>query len=156
NAGQTCVAPDYALIPARRMDEFIEYARAAVEQSFPAGRDYTRIISPTHYARLRSLVDGAVRDGARAIEMMPPDNRVFPPTLLTSVRDNMTAMQEEIFGPVLPLVPYSELNEAIAYVNGRPHPLALYYFDHNGARVRHVLESISAGGATVNDCIFHV
>jgi acyl-CoA reductase-like NAD-dependent aldehyde dehydrogenase len=81
---------------------------------------------------------------------------VFPPALLTDVNNEMTVMQEEIFGPVLPVVPYETLDQAIEYVNARPHPLAFYYFDENSARVQQVLEKTLAGGVTVNDCIFHV
>jgi acyl-CoA reductase-like NAD-dependent aldehyde dehydrogenase len=81
---------------------------------------------------------------------------VFPPTLLWNVGDTMQVMREEVFGPVLPIVFYRELEEAIEYVNARPHPLALYYFDHSGGRIRNVLHRTVAGGVTVNDCIFHV
>ena len=83
-------------------------------------------------------------------------NRVFPPTILTNVRDDMAIMHEEIFGPVLPVVGYSQLDEAVAHVNARPHPLAFYYFDEDRTRVNHVLGRVTAGGVTVNDCILHV
>ncbi|HYL37001.1 MAG TPA: coniferyl aldehyde dehydrogenase [Bryobacteraceae bacterium] len=165
NAGQTCVAPDYVLLPADREAEFIGLARGIVTSMYPrlaANADYTRIIHAGHYQRLLGLIEDARNKGARLIEINPaaeecnPANRVFPPTLATGVRDEMTVMQEEIFGPILPVVPYATLDEAVAYVNARPHPLAFYYFDENGARVEQVLEKTFAGGVTVNDCMFHV
>lgn len=165
NAGQTCVAPDYVLVPQERKDQFLTEARAAVARLYPklaANRDYTRILSVRHYQRLLGLVEDARRKGAEVLEVNPaqeecsPGNRVFPPTLLLNVNDDMQAMQEEIFGPVLPVAPYRELDEAIAFVNARPRPLALYYFDRSGRRIREVLGRTTAGGVTVNDCIFHV
>jgi coniferyl-aldehyde dehydrogenase len=165
NAGQTCVAPDYALLPHERKDEFLSEMRAAVGKLYPklaGNRDYTRILSARHYQRLTGLVEDARRKGAEVLELNPAGeecstaNRVFPPTLVLNVSDDMQVMQEEIFGPVLPIVPYREMDEALDYVNARPSPLALYYFDHGGRRVREVLGRTTAGGVTVNDCIFHV
>lgn len=165
NAGQTCVAPDYLLLPHERRDAFLGEARRAAESLYPRlldNPDYTRIISGQHYQRLVRLVEDARQKGARLLQLNPakedcnPSNRVFPLTLLWNMTDDMQAMQEEIFGPVLPIVFYRELAEAIEYVNARPHPLALYYFDHSGRRIRQVLNETRTGGVTVNDCIFHV
>lgn len=165
NAGQTCVAPDYVLLPRERRDEFVDAAKHAVEHMYPrlvANRDYTRVLNGRHYERLRAMVDDARDKGAEVVELNPAreacneENRVFPPTLLLNVRDNMAVMQEEIFGPVLPIVLYDSLDQAIDYLNARPHPLALYYFDNSGKRVEDVLERTLAGGVTVNDCILHV
>jgi coniferyl-aldehyde dehydrogenase len=165
NAGQTCVAPDYALVPSNRLAEFIELAREIVGRMYPrltANADYTRIINVRHYERLTALLKDAERKGAKVIQLNPADekcdesNRVFPPALIADVSDDMTLMQDEIFGPLLPLVTYETLNQALEFVNARPHPLAFYYFDENGARVQQVLEKTPAGGVTVNDCIFHV
>ncbi|HLJ47321.1 MAG TPA: coniferyl aldehyde dehydrogenase [Bryobacteraceae bacterium] len=165
NAGQTCVAPDYALVPRERMSDFVTAARDTVGAMYPKlvqNADYTRIISVPHYRRLRGLVDSARQAGAEVVEINPAaevcneENRVFPPTLLLNTPQDLGVMQEEVFGPVLPIVPYGGLDEAIAYINARPHPLALYYFDENGRRVQDVLARTTAGGATVNDCIFHV
>jgi coniferyl-aldehyde dehydrogenase len=165
NAGQTCVAPDYVLVPSDLRDEFMELARGVTTRMYPslaANADYTRIINVRHYRRLLALLDDAQNKQARVIRINPAaepcdeTNRVFPPTLVTDVRDEMALMQEEIFGPVLPVVPYETLEEATEYVNARPHPLAFYYFDHNGERVQQVLEKTFAGGVTVNDCVFHV
>ncbi|HLK63092.1 MAG TPA: coniferyl aldehyde dehydrogenase [Bryobacteraceae bacterium] len=165
NAGQTCVAPDYLLLPREHHDRFCREFRKAVEGLYPRlvdTRDYTRIINERHYLRLTALVDDARQKGAECLQINPAKeecssaNRVFPPTLLWNMNDSMQATQEEIFGPILPVVWYRELDEAIAYLNARPHPLALYYFDGSGPRVRKVLRETAAGGVTINDCIFHV
>jgi coniferyl-aldehyde dehydrogenase len=165
NAGQTCVAPDYALVPRGQRDAFLRAARDVIARLYPtcaSNPDYTRIINDRHYRRLADLVADAARRGAEVITVAADAaacsqaNRVFPPTLLANVRDDMAIMHEEIFGPVLPVVDYETLDEAISYVNARPRPLALYYFDTDRRRVNSVLERAFAGGVTVNDCIFHV
>jgi coniferyl-aldehyde dehydrogenase len=163
-AGQTCVAPDYVLVPAERRDAFVQAAAAAIQRMYPTladNQDYTRIINPHHYARLSALLEDARRMGATVLQVKPPEevcdarNRVFPPTLVTGVTPDMAIMREEIFGPILPVVEYGRVDEAIAFVNARPHPLALYYFDHDSQRVKGVLDRVIAGGVTVNDCVFH-
>jgi len=165
NAGQTCVAPDYVLVARGHADAFVEASRRVVRRMYPSGfsgRDYTRIINAHHFDRLEDLLEDARQSGGTVIAL--PDEgkghdataRVFTPTLLTNVRGDMAIMQEEIFGPILPIVEYGDLHEAIRYVNARPRPLALYYFDEDGARVNGVLENAVAGGVTVNDCLFHV
>ena len=165
NAGQTCVAPDYVLISKDRRDEFVAAARRLIGGMLPAlagNPDYTRIISSQHYRRLRGLVEDARRQGAEIIEfkgaadVCDETNRVFPPTIVLNVRDDMDVMREEIFGPVLPVVEVDGLEGAVAYVNARPHPLALYYFDDDRRRVRDVVGRVTAGGVTINDCMFHV
>jgi coniferyl-aldehyde dehydrogenase len=164
NAGQTCIAPDYVLLPAHRRDEFVNAARKLVPRMYSTlvnNRDYTRIINVHHYRRLALLVDDARRLGAQVIELKADgdicdeDNRVFPPTIVTNTRNEMAIMQEEIFGPVLPILEYSDLEEAIAYVNRRPHPLAFYYFDEDENRANDIVGKIHAGGVTVNDCLMH-
>jgi len=165
SAGQTCVAPDYVLVPADRHDEFVHAAERQAARMYPrlaANEDYTRIINASHYRRLTSLVEDARQRGAGVIRVNAADetcdesNRVFPPTILTGVTDDMAVMQEEIFGPVLPCLPYERLEDAVARVNARPHPLALYYFDDDDARARDMVAQARAGDVTVNDCIFHV
>jgi coniferyl-aldehyde dehydrogenase len=165
NAGQTCVAPDYLLIAKAQVDEFLEIAPGIVGKMYPkltANAEYTRIIDGGHYRTLAQMVTDAQQKGAKVVQINPSnetcneENRVFAPTLLFNVRDDMAVMKEEIFGPLLPVVGYETLDDAIAYINGRPHPLALYYFDSNNARVNQVLARTTAGGVTVNDCIFHV
>jgi coniferyl-aldehyde dehydrogenase len=165
NAGQTCVAPDYLLISRTQLDEFLKMAPRIVTGMYPklaANPDYTRIIDAGHYRVLSQMLADAEQKGATLVRINPAseacneENQVFPPTLLYNVHDEMTVMQSEIFGPILPIVTYESLDDAIAYINARPHPLALYYFDSNGARVKDVLARTTAGGVTVNDCIFHV
>jgi coniferyl-aldehyde dehydrogenase len=165
NAGQTCVAPDYVLLPLGRRDDFVHAAQRAVARMYPTlvnNGDYTRIINVQQYRRLSGLVDDARRLGAEVIEIKQAGevcderNRVFPPTIVTSVHEDMAIMHEEIFGPVLPIVEYGSLDEAMAYVNARPHPLALYYFDDDQTRANDVVRRVAAGGMTVNDCLFHV
>lgn len=165
NAGQTCVAPDYVLVPEDRRDAFVEAARQRIAGMYPAlvaNDDYTRIITSRHYERLQHLVDNARDRGAAVLQINPAGeicntgNRVFPPTLIADARGDMQVMQEEIFGPLLPIVTYRTLDEAIAFVNARPHPLALYYFDENSRRAASVVARMPSGGVTLNDCMFHV
>ncbi len=165
NAGQTCVAPDYALVPAAAEKAFIAEAKASIARHLPrlgAGSDYTRIINRPAWERMKALVEDARDRGAEVIqvnvaeEAWSAENRIFPPTLLANVDDDMRVMQEEIFGPILPVVPYDGLEQAIDDINERPRPLALYYFDEDSGRVRRVVESTTSGGVTVNDCMFHV
>ncbi len=165
NAGQTCIAPDYVMVAQHRQDEFVRAAKEAVTRMYPTlvnNDDYTRIINARHYRRLVELVEDARRRGAEVIEprsaadACDETNRVFPPTILTNVRDDMAIAHEEIFGPILPVVAYRSVDEAIAHVNARPHPLAFYYFDDNRNRVDNVIGRVTAGGVTVNDCILHV
>ncbi len=165
NAGQTCVAPDYLLIAQTRLAEFLEIAPRIVGKLYPklaANPDYTRIIDVAHYRTLAGMLADAEQKGAMVVRINPANegcdenNQVFAPALVSNVRDDMTMMQEEIFGPILPIVTYETLDDAVGYINARPHPLALYYFDSNNGRVNDVLARTTAGGVTVNDCIFHV
>ena len=165
NAGQTCIAPDYVLVQEQARPEFVRLATEATAKMYPRlvdNADFTRIINRSHYQRLRSLVEDAALKGAEvsevnaARETANEQNRVFPPTFLWNVNDKMAVMQEEIFGPVLPVVTYRSIDEAIDYVNMHPRPLALYYFDNNSKRVNSVLARTTSGGATVNDTILHI
>jgi coniferyl-aldehyde dehydrogenase len=163
NAGQTCIAPDYVLLPRNRMGDFISAARAAVARFYPdiAGNgQYASIISDRQHERLCALRDQAIAAGARA-EVLghgsdPKQPRRLLPTLLTGVRDDMAVMQEEILGPLLPVVTYDTLDDAIAYVSARPHPLALYLFERDRHAVEKVLTRTIAGGVTVNDTLYHI
>ncbi|GAA0709298.1 coniferyl aldehyde dehydrogenase [Dokdonella soli] len=163
NAGQTCIAPDYVLLPRARVSEFVETSRAMIAKLYPqpaSNPQYASIATDRHYTRLVSLRDAAVAAGATAHTFGDTDAdiaaRVFAPTLLTGVDDGMAVMQQEIFGPLLPLVPYDSLDEALAYIAVHPHPLALYVFDENRATIDTVLARTQAGGVTVNDTILHI
>jgi acyl-CoA reductase-like NAD-dependent aldehyde dehydrogenase len=163
NAGQTCIAPDYALVPHARVQDFIASARRAVAGFYPSlatTPDYTSIISDHHFRRLQALVDEAVAGGARAWPLSDaandPGRRVFAPLVLTDVPPGSTVLKEEIFGPILPVIGYDDLEQAIAYVNRRPRPLALYVFESDRKKVERVLSATVSGGATVNDVFLHV
>lgn len=164
NAGQTCIAPDYALIPRGLEQAVIEAVRAEVARRYPTladNPDYTSIVHARHRRRLEGLLEDAVAKGARTVELNPAGERFdsagtkLAPRLVLDVTDEMRIMQEEIFGPFLPLVPYDDLDDALAYVNARPRPLALYVFDDDRQRVDHVLAHTVAGGTVVNDTMIH-
>ena len=165
NAGQTCVSPDYVLVSEGLEQQFEVETRRVLATLYPRfveNRDYTRIVSDHHYRRLQSLADDARAHGARIVDLTPagergtPENRVFPPMLVFRPSDAMAVMREEIFGPILPVVTYRTFDEAIAYVNARPRPLALYYFDENMRRVDELLTRTLSGGVTINDCVYHL
>lgn len=164
NAGQTCIAPDYVLVPENALQSFAEKVRAQMRRMFgadPANKDYTSIISDRHYARLEGLVADAAQRGAKILQPAKADDpnwkahRKFPPTLIVGATEAMAAMQEEIFGPVLPVLGYRDAAEAIAFVNARDRPLALYWFGKDRAARDAVLARTISGGVTVNDCLFH-
>ncbi|WP_130617312.1 coniferyl aldehyde dehydrogenase [Dyella amyloliquefaciens] len=163
NAGQTCIAPDYVLVPRGRMGEFIDTARATASRLYPAiGKQgqYASIISDRQYERLAKLRDGALAAGAHTVALSDAQDvsskRLLAPLMLTGVNDDMAVMQEEIFGPLLPVLPYDSLDEAIAYVASHPQPLALYLFEQDRATIDRVLSRTHAGGVTVNDTIYHI
>ena len=163
NAGQTCIAPDYVLVPAGREQAFVDAARAVVAKCFPAlatTPDYTAIVNDRHYQRLQAYVEDAQARGARIepLSTAAADSarRKLPPLALLNVDDNMRVMQDEIFGPLLPVLPYADLDAAIDYVNRHPRPLALYCFENDAGRRDRVLNETIAGGVTVNDTILHI
>src|SRR5262245_9172060 len=161
NAGQTCVAPDYALVPKPLVNRFIEGCRAATQAYFPAlgtNPQYTSIASDPQFRRLVAYVDDA-RDLGASIhrlhhEPSDPERRRLSPVALTDATDGMRVMQEEIFGPILPVVGYDTIDEAIDYVNARPRPLALYYFGAADGDRDAVLSRTLSGGVTVNNTGF--
>jgi acyl-CoA reductase-like NAD-dependent aldehyde dehydrogenase len=165
NAGQTCIAPDYVLLPAGEEAAFLESARAFVARGYPElarTPDYSAIVNQRHFERLAGYVDEARALGAEIVplsaDLPAPDGltRRFPPTALLRVPDTAAVMHDEIFGPLLPIVSYRSIDEAIAYVNARPRPLALYLFDREPVRVERVLRETVTGGVTVNDTILHI
>jgi coniferyl-aldehyde dehydrogenase len=160
NAGQTCVAPDYVLVPKDRVEGFVAAYKQAVTGFFPTladNPDYTAIINPRHVARLNSYLDDATGKGARVIPLyLQGQGRRMPFSLLLDVRDDMLVMQDEIFGPLLPIVPYERIEQALDYINQRPRPLALYYFGYNKAEQNRVLEQTHSGGVCLNDTLLHV
>lgn len=164
NAGQTCIAPDYVLVPSARMDEFVHKCETVISKRYPhpaSNADYTHLISQAAWERMRDLVDDAQSKGARVLQVdskhgdVPVGSRFFPPTLILGASDSMRVMQEEIFGPILPIAEYSGIDDALDFINARPRPLALYYFDRNKSRIKKILAQTVSGGAAINDCIFH-
>jgi len=157
NAGQTCIAPDYVLASRRVADELVDGIVASVRDFYgsdpQASPDYARIVSDRHYDRLARLVEGgtAILGGSG-----DPTTRYFAPTVLTEVDLDADVMAEEIFGPILPIVPVDGVDEAIAFVNGRDKPLALYVFTESEAVQHAVIERTSAGGMCVNHTIFQI
>ncbi len=160
NAGQTCVAPDYVLIPRQRIDGFVEAYRKVVQRFYPQladNPDYTSIINRRQHARLQGYLDDAQAKGARLLPLFERgQERRMPHWLLLDVNDDMQVMQDEIFGPLLPVVPYDGIDDAISYVNARPRPLALYYFGYNKAEQRRILQQTHSGGVCLNDTLLHV
>jgi coniferyl-aldehyde dehydrogenase len=166
NGGQICIAPDYALVARSQHDAFVEAAKAAVAKTYPTLKDnpdYTSIIHQRHFDRLKSYLDDARAKGARLIEINPAnesfdrqEHRKFPPTLVLDPTDEMKVMQEEIFGPILPVKTYARAQDAVDYVNAHARPLALYYFGHDAAERNLVLSRTTSGGVTINDVIMHV
>jgi acyl-CoA reductase-like NAD-dependent aldehyde dehydrogenase len=162
NAGQTCIAPDYALVLARDAAAFIAAAQRVVARRYPrlpATLDYTSIVSGAHLARLRDVLADAVANGATVVPLHPharesdAATRFMAPAILTGVHDGMRIMREEIFGPLLPLRTYATLDEALAYINARPRPLALYYFGRSRAAQRRVERDTVSGGICINDVV---
>ncbi len=166
NAGQICLAPDYTFVPAESREAFVDAAKASVAKMYPKIKDnpdYTSIINQRHYDRIRGLVDDARAKGANVIEINPAnedfsqqEHRRIPPTLILDATDDMKVMQEEIFGPVMPVKTYAGAEDAIAYINDHPRPLGLYYFGEDAGEKDKVLNETVSGGVTVNDVIFHV
>ncbi len=164
NAGQTCIAPDYVLLPEVSLQDFsskLDNQMRAMYGTSPDNSDYTSIVSDRHYARLEALVADAAAKGARIVQAAKPDDpawkakRKFPPTLVVGATPEMTIMQEEIFGPLLPIVGCKNAVESIAWINRHDRPLALYWFGKDDAARDEVLDRTVSGGVTVNDCLFH-
>lgn len=177
NAGQTCVAPDHVHVPRELVPAMADALVAAIRRLYPtiAGNpDYTAIISPRHHARLQALLDDAVARGAIArathdepslrlggpgdglVLLDPAADRRLVPTLLLDTTPEMAVMREEIFGPLLPLIPYDQPREVIARVNAGERPLALYWFGRDEDARDELLTQTHAGGVTVNDCLWHL
>ena len=164
NAGQTCIAPDYALVPTDFAEDFADRLQSSMIGMYgtdPGNADYTSIISARRYSQLESLVSDAAGKGARVMQCARPDDpawksrRKFPPTIIVGATADMKVMQEEIFGPVLPIVSYQDAEEPVSFINARDRPLALYWFGTDDAARDEVLTRTVSGGVTVNDCLLH-
>lgn len=158
NCGQICVSPDYALVPREQVDEFVESVGRAFKAFYAnktvGNADYTAIVNERQYQRLIGLLEDARAKGA-SVESCAPmptgEGRQLPLQILTGLRPDMRVMFEELFGPILPVVPYDTMDEAIAFINARPRPLALYCFSHDRAERDALLRRTHSGGVAIND-----
>ena len=166
NSGQICLSPDYALIPKDKINKFVEESKIAVESMFPKIKDngdYTSIINQKHYERIQGYLEDAKSKGAELIEINPSnedfsqqEHHKIPPTLVLNPTEDMKVMQEEIFGPVLPIKSSEAVKESVNYVNSKERPLGLYYFGEDKKEQDFVLKNTTSGGVTLNDVIWHV
>jgi coniferyl-aldehyde dehydrogenase len=161
NSGQTCVAPDYVLVHRSQETAFLTAFREAVKRqykSFADNPDYTSIIAERHYARLGRLVEDARSKGAEIVALGEnvDERRIFAPVLVLKPTADMLVMQEEIFGPILPIIPFDKVDEAIGHVNAHDRPLALYWFGIDQETQTRVLSRTISGGVTINDTILHL
>lgn len=156
NCGQTCIAPDYLCVHKDIKDELLTLIVKEIHEQYgetlKESKDYTRIISVREIKRLSSyLDDGDIFYGGKYSE----EELFFEPTILTNIKENSRILNEEIFGPILPVLEFTEINEVINYVNKRDKPLALYYFSENKEKIEDILKRVSSGGATINDVALH-
>lgn len=163
NAGQTCIAPDYVLIDEKLEAEFTGYFKAATEKMFFNASElnkevFGKIINEKQFARLKELIKNAVQDGAKIAWGGETDEEslTIMPTILTSVTAENAIMQEEIFGPVLPILTYNSLHQAIDFVNSKDKPLALYIFSNHSKNKHKIINETSSGGTCVNDVLVHI
>lgn len=164
NAGQTCIAPDYVLLPEGKEEEFIQLYQQTFARMYPSLRDnddYTAIINERQHQRLQAWVDEAKEKGAKITVINPAQEsfagtRKMPLHLVQQHSNDMKIMQEELFGPILPIVSYRTLPEALDYINDRDRPLALYLFTYQKAEQNYVLDNTHAGGVTINDTLMHI
>ena len=166
NAGQICLAPDYVIIHKDKKEEFITEAENAIKGFYPDikdNEDYTSIINERHYNRINSLIEDAKEKGAN-VHQINPSNEDFtqqefykiPPTIITNTSDDMRVMNEEIFGPVLPVLEYENIDDALSTINAKDRPLALYYFGTDKKEESEIINKTSSGGVTVNNVIGHI
>ena len=166
NAGQICLAPDYALVPEEKVDEFVKATVEVTSEMYPEMKDnddFTSIINQKHFDRIQGYLADAKEKGAELVEINPSNedfsqqpHHKIPPTLVLNPSEDMKIMQEEIFGPVLPVKTYSDVSEPIEYINSKDRPLGLYYFGNDDSEKELVLENTTSGGVTVNDVISHI
>jgi coniferyl-aldehyde dehydrogenase len=163
NAGQTCVAPDYIFCPRDKVNELVEELRSTYTTLFPTVKnnpDCTSVVNQGQYSRIQGLLADAKEKGADVIPLNETTDanpeRKLPLTLVLNSNDSMKVMQEEIFGPVLPILPYDNIDDTLNYINERERPLALYIYSFNKSLQKDILQRTHAGGVCVNDAAFHV
>jgi coniferyl-aldehyde dehydrogenase len=166
NAGQVCIAPDYVMLPEGKINEAVAIAKDVIAEMYPTlleNEQYTAMLNDRHFQRMQKNIDDATERGAEVVAINPANEdfsvnptQKIPPTLILNPDDEALCMQDEIFGPLLPLKAYSKFEDAIAYINARPRPLAAYYFGKDGAEEHRFLTGTTSGGACVNDVMFHM
>jgi len=164
NAGQTCIAPDYVLVPRARVAAYVEVTKQQARRMYPRGLDdpdYCSIINQRQYGRLVGYLDEARAAGVEVVplfegRLQDDEAHRLGPALLVDPKTNISIMREEIFGPVLPVIPYDDVKDAVAFINAQPRPLALYWFDDDRARSEWALQQTHVGGACVNETLMHV
>jgi len=166
NAGQVCIAPDYVMLPEGKLNEAVAIAKDVIAEMYPTlleNEQYTAMLNDRHFQRMQKNIDDATERGAEVVAINPANEdfsvnptQKIPPTLILNPDDEALCMQDEIFGPLLPLKTYSKFEDAIAYINARPRPLAAYYFGKDGAEEHRFLTGTTSGGACVNDVMFHM
>ena len=166
NAGQICLSPDYVFVPEERMDEFVASTKASVQKMFPTlvdNPDYTSVVNERHFQRLNGYIDEARSAGADVVEINPAEEdfrqqqaHKIAPTLVLNPSDDLAVMQEEIFGPILPVKTYAQVEETIDYVNAHDRPLGLYYYGSDQSEANKVVNHTTSGGVTLNDVIMHI
>ncbi|MNO81666.1 Coniferyl aldehyde dehydrogenase [compost metagenome] len=166
NAGQICVAPDYVFVPEEQVEEFIATARAVLAGIFPTLKDnpdFTSVINARHFERLQGYLSEAREAGVEMIELNPAGedfsdqaHHKIAPTLLRNPGDELKVMQDEIFGPLLPIKTYNDITEVVAYINAHPRPLALYWFGNDATEEEFVINRTTSGGMCINDVIKQV
>jgi coniferyl-aldehyde dehydrogenase len=166
NAGQICLAPDYALVPEEKVEEFVQASVEVTSEMYPDMKDnddFTSIVNQKHFDRIQGLLEDAKEKGADIVEINPSNedfsqqpHHKIPPTLLLNPSEDMKIMQEEIFGPVLPVKTYKDVSEPVEYINSKDRPLGLYYFGEDSKEKDFVLDNTTSGGVTVNDVISHI
>ncbi len=164
NAGQTCVAPDFVLVPRGKTNEFIGQVRKHICEMYPSllqNPDFTSIVNNKQYGRLQNYLTDARLKGAQVIEINPANEDLshsskIAPTLITDISPDMLVAQEELFGPILLIVEYDTIEDAIDYINDRPRPLALYYFDYNEERAQYLMDHTHSGQFGINTMLTHI
>ena len=164
NAGQTCIAPDYVFVHESKIEEFISFYKSAAQDMF-LNKDgqanestYAKIINLRHFDRLTALIKDAVNKGAEVVwggDSVLLEHTINP-TILRNVDFDSKIMQEEIFGPVLPIIPYTHIDTPIRLINEKSKPLAMYIFSESKSNIKHLLKSTSSGGACINDVLIHI
>jgi len=160
NSGQTCIAPDYVLVPKDRCQAFAEHVIAAAQRAYPAiqdNPDYSSIITSSHRARLLAALAEAEAGGATFISSDPsPLRSAIAPTVVMDAPADCSLLKDEIFGPILPIISYETLEEAIEFINQKPRPLALYCFTNDKGSQKTVLDKATSGGVTINGTLLHI